>query len=1695
VLSDLRVFAGLLFALVSSGLPLSAQVPYQINSITNQAGLKSTSGVVTPNTVPAGANGGSFVMTGTLPTVAQQASSPASVCFYTGYTNASVTPSAPFDTAGDETFVVQATVLQSIPLTAFNPATGSVSASVYLYSKTGTCSATPTGLLSNVVTVKIVEPVLSGYTGSANIPQTNSATGIQAPPTQIVLTGSNFASNTVAVLYAYPAISMTVTPTSIRSNEVTIALPASFTSMAAGTSASITLGNSGNTSGGTTLGGQSNLYFPAGQTSFPLTITALAPSAGTLTVSPTPITTLGTTTATAQFKRSTTTGTTLPEPGAPSGTVTFTANGTTAEGSAPLVLDTTAVLVAVNSSATVQATPTPVISPAAGNYPSAQMVTLSDSAANASIYYTLDGTTPSSSSTLYTGAITVSTTTTVTAIAYMTGDLPSATAAGTFTIFTPIPTSLAFLQQPTTTAINTPIAPPVTVEILDQNGNLIANSTLPVALSFSSNPGQSQLGGTTTVNAVNGIATFSNLTLGNVANGYALAATSSGLVQAVSTTFNVTPPPIMVTPFAPLVGVTSTLPGTFTLSVPAPAGGVTVTLVSSATGNVTVSPSTVTVPAGQTVGNFTYTGVGPGAATITASAANYFAGSATVTGTYSLVSLGTIPAVAPGQSVSIALSIATAAPAGGLTVSFTSSNPSVATVTSSVVIPAGQRTAVVNPQIVGVTIGTTTITATAPGYAPDTRAVNVTVTASFSPGSITIAHQTYQNVTLNISYPATTGGLTFTLSSDTPATATVPASITIPAGQTSANISLTGVADGSTTIRADSPGVTEATLGVGVSTQLSLYYGNSITGVNMQVADYAYVPTTPATPFTETVTVSDPTIVLMSTSQSVAGTGTLTFPNITSSTNSAIYFQGQKTGTVTVTMSAPGYTTGTNTITVYPGGFILAGGGGTYSTTTFSSPSGLTVYPAILNPTTLTDYTTSTLNPGIGPISVPVTSSNTAIGTITTSPVVFNGSQSSQTTSFQPSTAGTTTISIGSPTGGTGFSTASNTTSLTETVTAPQLSFYNGNQTTGVNMMVTNYIYVPLTPPTATTYTVTSSNPAVAVISTSTTTVGTASLTLPNVTGDGNVQQISIQGLSVGTSTLTVSGSGFTSGTMTITVYPSGFSFGGNYNGGLSTTTFSTATQIPVTAVILNPTTLTQYTGGTLSPGVGPISVPVTSSNTTTGTITTSPVVFTSGSSSLYTSFQPSNAGTSTISVGTPTGMGSSAFSTPAQYTSFTATVTAPQAGIYYGSPIIGVDMIAGNYAYLPVSPPNPVTVTVTSSNPAVATISSSSTVVGTASVTLTNVSATTTSIYFQGLSAGTTTITVSAPGYTTGTTTVTVYPSGFTFAGQGGFSTTTFSSPSSFNVYPSVLNPSNLTYYTNGTLSPGVGPFSIPVISSNTTAGTITTSPVVLTAGSSSASTSFQPLSAGMSTLSLGTATGTGVGVFSTPSQYTSFPVTVTAPQLSFYTSVITGVNLQQTTNVYLPVAPPNPVTVTVTSNGPAIATLSESATTVGTTAVTFTNVTNAGYVGAIYVQGQAQGSTTITASAAGYTNAVTTVTVNPSGFTFAGSYSSGLSTSSTSSPVSLPIYPSILNPGTLTYYGQAYFNPGLGGTDVVVTSSNTAVGTITTSPVVFNGGESYIYTSFKPLTDGTTNVNIVQPAGFSTPSQYTGFTATVTN
>lgn len=81
----------------------------------------------------------------------------------------------------------------------------------------------------------------------------------------------------------------------------------------------------------------------------------------------------------------------------------------------------------------------PTFGTAAGTYDRAmtQSITLTTSSAGASIYYTTDGSTPTTSSTLYTGAISVDTTTTIKALASGGGFTDSSVSSATYTIVVP----------------------------------------------------------------------------------------------------------------------------------------------------------------------------------------------------------------------------------------------------------------------------------------------------------------------------------------------------------------------------------------------------------------------------------------------------------------------------------------------------------------------------------------------------------------------------------------------------------------------------------------------------------------------------------------------------------------------------------------------------------------------------------------------------------------------------------------------------------------------------------------------------------------------------------------------------------------------------------------------------------------------------------------------------------------------------------------------------------------------------------------------------------------------------------------------------------------------------------------------------------------------------------------------------------
>ena len=91
-------------------------------------------------------------------------------------------------------------------------------------------------------------------------------------------------------------------------------------------------------------------------------------------------------------------------------------------------------------------------------------------------------------------------------------------------------------QPPSVVDTNTPFTYVVTAD--DASGNPLTSFNGPVTVTLTNNTTGATLGGTTTVNAVNGVATFSDLTINLAATGYTLTASADGLGEAVSNSFN-----------------------------------------------------------------------------------------------------------------------------------------------------------------------------------------------------------------------------------------------------------------------------------------------------------------------------------------------------------------------------------------------------------------------------------------------------------------------------------------------------------------------------------------------------------------------------------------------------------------------------------------------------------------------------------------------------------------------------------------------------------------------------------------------------------------------------------------------------------------------------------------------------------------------------------------------------------------------------------------------------------------------------------------------------------------------------------------------------------------------------------------------------------------------------------------------------
>jgi streptogramin lyase len=109
-------------------------------------------------------------------------------------------------------------------------------------------------------------------------------------------------------------------------------------------------------------------------------------------------------------------------------------------------------------------------------------------------------------------------------------------------------------QPPSSVVVNTGFGLKASIE--DAYGNVVTSASNTVKVALANNPTGAKLGGTLSVKASKGVASFSGLTLNKVGTGYTLALSSSGLTGATTNSITVTSsgPDVVVRAASPIIG-------------------------------------------------------------------------------------------------------------------------------------------------------------------------------------------------------------------------------------------------------------------------------------------------------------------------------------------------------------------------------------------------------------------------------------------------------------------------------------------------------------------------------------------------------------------------------------------------------------------------------------------------------------------------------------------------------------------------------------------------------------------------------------------------------------------------------------------------------------------------------------------------------------------------------------------------------------------------------------------------------------------------------------------------------------------------------------------------------------------------------------------------------------------------------------
>ncbi len=1213
----------------------------------------------------------------------------------------------------------------------------------------------------------------------------------------------------------------------------------------------------------------------------------------------------------------------------------------------------------------------------------------------------------------------------------------------------------------------------------------------------------------------------------------------------------------------PLIGVSRQVPVQITLPSPAPAGGVAVTVSSDNTNVVTVGPpNTANIAQGATTAQLILNGIAVGSTTLHATAPGYNAGSLGVTVTQNVISSPASLNVALGQSTALPISIGpSVAPPGGLLLDVTSANPSVIEViTPQVLVPEGALS--VNATVRGAAAGTAAVTVSRSGYASSTTTATssadldiLQTSVSFSDGfaspQVTVE---LQNAGAAIAAPS---NFVVTLASANTACVTVPASITIPAGQASAVFQPayggSAARPCTTTVTASAPSVTSDTVSVTVNAPPGISVGATATlGAGLELSQGASLGTSQHNGVTVTVTSSNPALVRVAPDGVTAGSGSMTANLTTAQTFVPFTIQALEnvTGSAQVTISAPGFSSSTQTVTVVPSGIEIQGL--TTSTTTLSADDTFYVQVGIPNGSNTALSTVQNVRAGGPQFVFTLVNGNASVGQLKSDQPVTAGQTVTKVIepnfyypqwvsplgispyglAFDPTGAGTTTITVSGPPG---MLTMSASGSRTVTVSAPSITV-SPQATVGAGLELGQSASLGASQHGGVTVTVASNNAAVLVAKDGAT-AGAASFTVNLPNGQTGVSYY-VQGVSIGSATVTVSAQGFTSGTETVNVVQSGIEIQGLPT---STTSLSTDDTFYVQVGLPNAQNTALSTVQNVRPGATPLVFTLTNSNASvaqlksdepaaTGQSVTKPIqpniyypqwVSPGGISPYGLAFDPTGVGTTTISVTGPSGV-----LTMTTSGSRVVSVTGPS--ITVGSTAtVGAGLQVGSSATLGASQHGGVTVTVSSNNGAVL-VAKDATTAGTSSFTLDLLNGqTSVPFHVQGTGTGSATVTISAPGFSSATQTVTVVQSGIEIQGLP-MSTTTLSTDDTFYVQVGIPNAGKTALSTVQNVRPG-GSLAVTLTNSNgsvaqlksdepAATGQTVSKPIqsnyyytqwVSPGGISPYGLAFDPIGNGSTTVSV--SGPTGVLTMSTSGNRT---VTVNTPTISLASTFTVGAGLQANTAATLGASQHGGVRVTVSSSAPSLARVSPDSVTPGPASGSFQiDLPNGSTSIPIYVQGMENtaGTAVVSVSAPGFTTATMSVTVKAIGVEIL-----GVPTSTTTLSADDTFYVQVGLPNATNTQLSSVQNIRAGSPGFVVTLTNSngsaarlksdepaATGQTVTKPIepgayytqwVSPGGISPYGLAFDPIGIGTTSVAVTGPAGVTTMTSTGNRTVSVT-